>query len=128
MGTSPWLMAVFRLPGVRGGGAERVPHGLASRVAGAGEWREWPWRRVSSALRRIERDSLVACAVLAAAAAVLTRRLDAPLGVLGGGALVAISYRGIKAGIAALLMRASAEEASGPAAGRAARGRSRSGW
>src|SRR5688572_29123556 len=54
-------------------------------------------------LRLIERDSVVACAVLAAAAAVLTRRLDAPLGVLGGGALVAISYRGIKAGIVALV-------------------------
>ena len=50
-------------------------------------------------LRRIERHSVMACAVLAAAAAVVTRRLDAPLGVLGGGALVAISYRGIKAGI-----------------------------
>jgi len=67
-------------------------------------------------LRRIERDSVVACAVLAAAAAVLTRRLDAPLGVLGGGALVAISYRGIKAGIAALVdaSEASGREASGP--------------
>ena len=54
-------------------------------------------------LRRIERDSVVACVVLAAAAAVLTRRLDAPLGVLGGGALVAISYRGIKAGIEVLV-------------------------
>jgi hypothetical protein len=54
-------------------------------------------------LRRIERYSVVACAALAVAAGVLTRRIDAPLGVLGGGALVAISYRGIKAGISAVV-------------------------
>lgn len=54
------------------------------------------------ALRRIERYSLIACAVLAVAAGIVTRRVEAPLGVLGGGALVAISYRGIKAGIAVL--------------------------
>jgi hypothetical protein len=55
------------------------------------------------ALRRIERYSLIACAALAVAAGIVTRRLDAPLGVVGGGALVAISYRGIKAGISALV-------------------------
>ena len=54
------------------------------------------------ALRRIERHSLMACAALAVAAGIVTRRLDAPLGVVGGGALVAISYRGIKAGISAM--------------------------
>ena len=54
------------------------------------------------ALRRIERDSLIACAALAALAGAATWRLDAPLGVAGGGLLVAISYKGIKAGIAAL--------------------------
>jgi hypothetical protein len=54
-------------------------------------------------LRRIERHSVMACVVLAAAAAVVTRRLDAPLGVLGGGALVAMSYWGIKAGMTALV-------------------------
>jgi hypothetical protein len=52
-------------------------------------------------LRRIERRSLLICAVVAVAAAVATRRLDTALGVAGGGALVAISYRGIKAGITA---------------------------
>ena len=55
------------------------------------------------ALRRIERHSLMACAALAVGGRVVTRRLEAPLGVLGGGALVAISYRGIKAGISAAL-------------------------
>ena len=58
-------------------------------------------------LRRIERHSVVACVVLAAAAGIVTRRVDAPLGVLGGGALAAISYRGIKAGITALVDAAS---------------------
>jgi len=51
------------------------------------------------ALRRIERDSVIACAALAVTAGIITRGVEAPLGVLGGGALVAISYRGIKAGI-----------------------------
>jgi hypothetical protein len=55
------------------------------------------------ALRRIERYSLLACATLTVAAGILTRRADAALGVLGGGALAAISYRGIKAGISALV-------------------------
>ena len=50
-------------------------------------------------LRRIERDSVIACAALAVAAGIITRGVETPLGVLGGGGLVAISYRGIKAGI-----------------------------
>jgi len=54
-------------------------------------------------LRRIERHSVLACVALAVAAGLLTQRVDAPLGVLGGGALVAISYRGIKAGITAMV-------------------------
>ena len=56
-----------------------------------------------AALRRIERDSVIACAALAVTAGIVTRRVDAPLGVLGGGALVAISYRGIKAGISTVV-------------------------
>jgi hypothetical protein len=55
------------------------------------------------ALRRIERHSLIACGVLALTAAVVTRGVEAPLGVLGGGLLVAISYRGVKAGMTALV-------------------------
>ena len=54
------------------------------------------------ALRRLERHSVIACAVLAVAAGIVTRRVEAPLGVLCGGGLVAISYRGIKAGITVL--------------------------
>src|SRR2546425_11780690 len=55
------------------------------------------------ALRRIERYSLIVCVALTVAAGLVTRRADAPLGVLGGGALVAISYRGIKGGISAVV-------------------------
>ena len=55
------------------------------------------------ALRRIERDSVIACAALAVTAGIITRGVEAPLGVLGGGALVAISYRGIKAGISTVV-------------------------
>jgi hypothetical protein len=54
-------------------------------------------------LRRIERDGMIACAVMAAAAwAVARGAVEAPLGVLGGGALALISYRGIKGGIDAV--------------------------
>jgi hypothetical protein len=55
------------------------------------------------ALRRVERDGMIACAVMAAAAWALARgAVDGPLGVLGGGALAWISYRGIKGGIDAV--------------------------
>jgi hypothetical protein len=56
------------------------------------------------ALRRVERDGVIACVVMAAAAwAFAGGRIDAALGVIGGGALVAVSYRGIKGGIDALV-------------------------
>ena len=55
------------------------------------------------ALRRVERDALIACAAIAAAAWVVARgNVQAPIGVFGGGALVWISYRGIKSGIDAV--------------------------
>jgi hypothetical protein len=55
------------------------------------------------ALRRVERDSVIACAAQAVVAGLLTGRTDAMAGVIAGGGLVAISYRGIKAGISALV-------------------------
>ncbi len=65
-------------------------------------------------LRRVERGALVACLAMAAAAWALARgAVWAPLGVLGGGLLVLISYRGIKGGIDAL-----AGAASGGGSGR----------
>jgi hypothetical protein len=71
------------------------------------------------ALRRVERDGMIACAVMAAAAWALARgALDAPLGVLGGGALAWISYHGIKSGIDAVAYAGP----DGWTAGRRARG------
>lgn len=65
-----------------------------------------PW------LRRIERDAVRGCVVMALLAWAVGRgHLGPPLGVLAGGALVAISYHGIKGGIDATTA------ASGGAAG-----------
>jgi hypothetical protein len=49
-------------------------------------------------LRQFERDALVACLVMAAAGAVVGG-VRAGAGVLGGGALAALSYLGLKAGV-----------------------------
>lgn len=57
-------------------------------------------------LRRLERDALVVLALLAAAAVVV--RPDDPrvaLGVVGGGALMALSYLSIRDGVTASLGR-----------------------
>jgi hypothetical protein len=49
------------------------------------------------ALRQFERDGVVACLVMAAAAVVVQRgRLDGAVGVVAGGLLMAVSYRAIK--------------------------------
>ena len=57
-----------------------------------------PW------LPRVERNGVVACGAMAVAAwAASGGRPAAALGVAAGGALVAISYRGIKGGIDALV-------------------------
>jgi hypothetical protein len=54
-------------------------------------------------LRRLERTTVLACASMAAIAWLLGKgRLAPPAGVLAGGVLVAISYRGIRGGIDAL--------------------------
>jgi hypothetical protein len=51
-------------------------------------------------LRRVERNGIAACAVIALVAWAIARGdVAAPAGVLGGGALVWISYRGIKGGV-----------------------------
>jgi hypothetical protein len=58
---------------------------------------------IDAALHRVERDGLIACGAMAAAAWALSRGdANAPLGVIGGGVLVWISYRGIKSGIDAM--------------------------
>jgi hypothetical protein len=53
-------------------------------------------------LRRVSRNAVAACGVMAAIAAAVAQTWQAAAGVLGGGALAAISYRGIKGGIDAL--------------------------
>ena len=50
-------------------------------------------------LRRVERVSLYACAALAAGAVVMGAGAAGAAGVLAGGALTAISYHGVKAGV-----------------------------
>ena len=55
-------------------------------------------------LRRIERTSVVACLAMAAAALVIGRgEPAAPLAVLGGGVLIAVSYRAIASGVNGLV-------------------------
>ena len=56
-----------------------------------------PW------LRRIERTSIVACLAMAAIALVISRRLVVAAGVLGGGLLIAVSYRAIASGVNVLV-------------------------
>jgi len=58
-----------------------------------------------STLRRVERDAVWSCAAIAlvAAAAAPARPIASAAGVVGGGLLVWISYRGIKGGIDALV-------------------------
>jgi hypothetical protein len=59
-------------------------------------------------LSRLERDAVIVAAVLAVAAAALwPGRPGRALGVLGGFALIAVSYRGIRAGVDGLWAGAS---------------------
>jgi len=59
---------------------------------------------IDPVIRRLERTGIAACAVMAAVAwAVARGNLAAPAGVFGGGALVWISYRGIKGGVDVLV-------------------------
>jgi len=56
-------------------------------------------------LRRFERDAIVACGSMAVAALAVSRGVEAPLGVLAGGLLMAVSYRSVKGGVDALVGR-----------------------
>jgi hypothetical protein len=65
------------------------------------------------ALGRVERNGVIVCVAMSLVAWAIARgRVDAPLGVVAGGALSAVSYRGIRAGVDLLTVgaRASAEE------------------
>jgi hypothetical protein len=68
-------------------------------------------------LRRIGRDTVIICLVMAAAALALRRgNPDGALGVLGGGILIAISYRAIKGVVDGALGRAQSRATSGAGA------------
>lgn len=54
---------------------------------------------------RLQRNGVIACVVMAVAAAVLARNLAAPAAVLGGGLLVGISFVSIRGGVEDLSMR-----------------------
>ena len=67
------------------------------------------------AIRRFERDAVLACAGLTAGAlAVSGGRWDVALGVVGGGLLTAASYGAIKGGVNVLAQVAGRQQASPP--------------
>ncbi len=69
-------------------------------------------------LRRIERTAVIACLVMAGAAFVLSHGRWAPVaGVLGGGLLVAVSYRTIGSGVGGLVALLTGGERSPSGAG-----------
>lgn len=73
-----------------------------------------PW------LRRIERTSIAACLVMAAGALMIARGAPGPaLGVIGGGLLIAVSYRTIASGVNRLVDTLGQQQDAAPA-GRAA--------
>ena len=66
-------------------------------------------------LRRVERNALLVCAVLIAAACFVPPRPAVAIGVLGGGVLVGISYWSLKSGVTALVEALAAAGGTGPA-------------
>ena len=70
-----------------------------------------------ASLRRVQRDAAIICLALAALAVVMMRgRPEGALGVLAGGALMAVSYAAIKGGVDAALGRKGKGAASRAAA------------
>lgn len=67
-------------------------------------------------LDRIARNTALTCAVIAAIAAAWTRGYPVPLGVLGGGLLIGLSYWAIKGTVDALIaLRSGGESGAKPA-------------
>jgi hypothetical protein len=73
-------------------------------------------------LRRVERDAAIACVAMAAIALALQRGgTSGALGVIGGGALMAFSFRTIRRGVDAMVQRVAPrpdQEAGAPVPGR----------
>jgi len=75
-----------------------------------------------ASLRRVQRDAAIICLALAAlAAVVMGGRPEGALGVLAGGALMAVSYAAIKGGVDAALTRGSSRAGAWAAFGFIAR-------
>jgi hypothetical protein len=69
---------------------------------------------LDASLRRVERDAIIIGVVMAGAALVIQDgRPGGALGVVGGGALMALSYRSIKGGVDAVVRRVAGNESSG---------------
>jgi hypothetical protein len=81
-----------------------------------------------ASLRRVRRDAVVICLASAASALVAAGgRPDGALGVLAGGALMAVSYSAIRGGVDAALRKASPRAEGGPAAAAVSASRA-AGW
>lgn len=63
-------------------------------------------------LRRIERTAVIACALTMLAAALSGGGWRGILGVMGGGVLLAVSWRGVRSGVDAALQTASVDSRS----------------
>jgi hypothetical protein len=81
-----------------------------------------------ASLRRVRRDAVVICLASAASALVAAGgRPDGALGVLAGGALMAVSYSAIRVGVDAALRKASPRAEGEPAAAAVSASRA-AGW
>lgn len=78
--------------------------------------RSAPPREQDASLRRVERDAAIVCAVMAVIAlAVQHGRTSGALGVVGGGALMAYSFRAIRGGVDGLVQRIAPHAGAGTA-------------
>jgi hypothetical protein len=68
-------------------------------------------------LDRIVRNTALCCVAMAAVAAAWTRGVAAPLGVLGGGLLIGLSYWAIRGTVDALMALRSRGESGGKSSG-----------
>ncbi len=76
-------------------------------------------REPDPSLRRVERDSALACAAMAVVALVVPGGgTSGALGVIGGGLLMAFSYRAIRGGVDGLVGRLAPSEQAGGAPSR----------
>jgi hypothetical protein len=68
-------------------------------------------------IERLARRTAIACVVIAVLFAIATRRVAAPLGVLGGGLLIGLSFWAIRGAVDTLIRVRSESETGGKSAG-----------